>query len=458
MPKPLVFAFVTIVAAGLPFAAASQSNGDMSSMPGHDMSQHDMQKEPEKKSQPAAKPHGWAMPDMDMPGGHEQMMAGALGDYSMMRDSSGTSWQPDSTPMEGIHGMLGDWSTMVHGWVNLIYDHQGGPRGNTKTFSASMLMGMAQRPLGDGRLTLRGMLSLDPLMGKGGYPLLLQTGETANGVTPLIDRQHPHDFLMELSATYSAPLGGGSAFVYAGYPGEPALGPPAFMHRFSAMANPEAPLGHHWLDSTHITFGVVTAGYVFGDWKLEASAFKGREPNQDRWDFDSARLDSGSARLIWNPGANWSLQLSWGYLHSPEQLEPDVDQRRTTASATYNYPFADGNWQTTVAWGRNDNSPGKTLDAFLLESAVSWERHTFFGRAENVAKDELFEEPEPLAGRTFRVSKLSLGYVYDVPLGEHLAAGIGALGSAYSLPATLEPAYGASPVSFMLFARVKTAG
>lgn len=394
------------------------------------------------------------MPGMDM-GAHEHMMAGALGGYSMMRDSSGTSWQPESTPTEGVEGMLGDWSTMVHGWANLVYDNQGGQRGGTKTFSESMLMGMAQRQLGDGQLTLHGMISLDALMGKSGYPLLLQNGETANGVTPLIDRQHPHDFLMELSATYSAPLGNGSAFIYAGYPGEPALGPSTFMHRFSGMDSPEAPIAHHWLDSTHVTFGVVTAGYVFGDWKLEASAFKGREPDQNRWDFDSARLDSGSARLTWNPAANWSLQVSWGYLHSPEQLEPEVDQRRTTASATYNYPFVNGNWQTTLAWGENNNSPGKTLDAFLLESAVSWDRHTVFGRAENVAKDELFTQQDPLAGYSFHVSKLSLGYVYDFPLSDHLKLGLGALGSVYAIPNALDPAYGNSPTSFMLFARMK---
>jgi hypothetical protein len=318
-----------------------------------------------------------------------------------------------------------------------------------------MLMGMAQHSLGGGQLNMRAMFSLDPLMGKSGYPLLLQTGETANGVTPLIDRQHPHDFLMELSATYSAPLGNGSAFVYAGDPGEPALGPPTFMHRFSGMDNPEAPIAHHWLDSTHVTFGVVTVGYVFRDWKLEASAFNGREPDQNRWDFDSARLDSGSARLTWNPDTNWSLQVSSGYLHSSEQLEPELNQRRTTASATYNYPFANGNWQTTLAWGRDNDSPGKTLDAFLLESAVSWDRHTFFGRAENVAKDDLFAQPNPLFGHTFQVSKFSFGYIYDFPLSDHLKLGLGALGSVYALPNALEPAYSNSPTSFMLFARVK---
>jgi len=382
-------------------------------------------------------------------------MAGALGSYSMMRDASGTSWQPDSTPMEGLAGQIGDWSGMLHGWVNFVFDHQGGKRGGEKTFSESMLMGMAQKSAAGGTLTLRGMVSLDPLMGKSGYPLLLQTGETANGVDPLIDRQHPHDFLMELAAIYSVPLSANqSVFLYAGYPGEPALGPPAFMHRFSAGPNPEAPIGHHWLDATHVTFGVITGGFVWDNWKIEASAFNGREPDQYRWDFDSVRLDSGSARLSWNPTPNWSMQASWGYIHSPEGLEPGIDQRRTTASISYNRPFTDGNWQTTLAWGRNDKAPGPALDAWLLESAVAWKQHTLFGRVENDQKDELFEAPHPLAGRTFDVSKFSLGYVYDIPVAEHLKLGFGAVGSLHALPSALHASYGGDPASYMLFTRV----
>jgi len=372
------------------------------------------------------------MPGMDH-GAMPHMMSGALGAYSMMRDASGTSWQPDSTPMAGIHGALWGWSTMLHGGIDLVYDHQGGPRGGDKTFSASMLMGMAQKPLGPGTLTLRAMLSLDPLMGKRGYPLLLQTGETADGVTPLIDRQHPHDLFMELSAAYSVQLAeGSSAFLYAGYPGEPALGPPTFMHRFSGMDDPAAPIAHHWLDSTHITFGVVTGGVVWNGWKLEASAFNGREPDRHRWDFDKLSLDSAAARLTWNPSPDWALQVSYGYIKSPEQLEPAIDQHRITASATYNRPFADGNWQTTLAWGRNIMSGGgDTLDAFLLESAVALGNHTVFARAERADKDELFEAPDPRAGRIFAVSEFSLGYIYDIPLAGPVKLGLGAMGTVY---------------------------
>lgn len=392
----------------------------------------------------------------DMPAMNTIGMRGALGAYPMTRDASGTAWQPDSSPMEGLHGMAGGWATMVHGYATFIYDDQGGPRGADKTFSESMLMGMAEREAAGGTLTLRGMISLDPLMGKSGYPLLLQTGETANGRTELVDRQHPHDFLMEVAGVYSHPLGdAASAFVYVGMPGEPALGPATYMHRFSGEANPEAPISHHWLDSTHVTFGVATAGLVYKDVKLEASSFTGREPDEYRWDFDQPRFDSWSVRLTWNPTRDWSMQVSHGYLHSPEQLQPNVNQRRTTASATYNRQIGGGNWQTTLAWGRDQDRPGNTTDAYLVDSAVSFGRHTVFGRAENVDKDELFAAQPSSAfyGRVFDASKFSLGYFYTVPLNRHLGLDLGGLVSKYALPSALDGAYGSDATSFMLFGR-----
>jgi uncharacterized cupredoxin-like copper-binding protein len=388
--------------------------------------------------------------------GHAPEMQGAFGPYPMTRESSGTSWQPDSSPHGGIDTELSDWMTMTHGFVNLVYDRQGGSRGDSKTFSSSMLMTMAQRPLGDGTLGLRGMISADPLMGKAGYPLLLQTGETADGQRLLVDRQHPHDLFMELSASYSLRLSErSSAFAYAGLPGEPALGPPAFMHRFSGEDNPEAPISHHWLDSTHITFGVVTLGLVLDRFKLEASAFRGREPDQFRYNIETGKLDSASVRLSYNPTKDWALQVSRGRLKSPEQLEPDVDLTRTTASAMYNRQTSAGNWQTTLAWGRNAKTGHEATDAYLLESAIAISGvHTFFGRAERAGKDELFPEGDPLADRTFTVGKLTLGYVYDIPVARHLKIGVGGLMSHYALPGDLEPSYG-NPTSYMVFARVK---
>jgi hypothetical protein len=433
------------------------------SMPGMDHMDH-------KKAAPKSKPSKAHKDHADSPkhemkheatpmdrSEHSMHMQGFYGPYAMSRESSGTAWVPESTPHEGIHTMYGDWMTMLHGYANLVYDHQGGRRGDEKTFVEGMLMGMASHPLAGGTIGFRAMLSPDPAIGKSGYPLLLQTGETANGQEHLIDRQHPHDLFMELATSYSHPLTeDSSVFAYFGYPGEPALGPTTFMHRFSGIDNPEAPIDHHWLDSTHITFGVATLGYVWRNWKIEGSAFNGREPDQYRWNFDDPRFSSYAGRLTYNPTANWSLQVSHGLIRSPEQLEPDVDQHRTTASAMINLPFGDNNWQTTLAWGRNDNAPGNTLNAYLLESAVRLhDTHTFFGRAERAEKDELFDDPDPLAGEIFRVNKLSAGYIYDVPVAEHLKMGIGGLGSIYALSDALDPHYGDNPASFMLFARIK---
>ena len=296
-------------------------------------------------------------------------VTGALGPYTMTREASGTAWQPDSSPHAGAHVTAGRWSLMGHATLFGVYDRQGGPRGGEKVFLSGMAMGMARRPLGPGTLQLRASLSPDALMGRRGYPLLLASGETANGVDPLVDRQHPHDLVMELSASYALPLSGRSSlFVYAGLPGEPAFGPPPFMHRLSAMSSPEAPISHHWLDSTHISFGVVTAGLVVGDVKLEASRFNGREPDQRRFDIETGPLDSTALRLTWNPAPTLSLQASWARLISPEQLEPGVDQRRWSASAHYYQPLGRrARWSTTLAWGRRSRGD-EPLDAFLLEA------------------------------------------------------------------------------------------
>src|SRR5689334_9042641 len=249
---------------------------------------------------------------------HDMMMQGALGPYAMSREASGTSWQPDDTPMEGFHAMTDDWMFMVHGYADLVYDRQGGDRGDEKVFVPGMFMAMGQRPAGPGTWAVRAMLSLDPMMGAKGYPLLFQTGETADGQTHLVDRQHPHDLFMELATTYSVPVGEGSMFGYVGLPGEPALGPPAFMHRASGMRIPEAPLAHHWLDSTHISMGVVTLGMRRGAWTFEASRFNGREPDAHRWDIETRRLDSTSARITWSPSPEWSIQASHADIRSPD--------------------------------------------------------------------------------------------------------------------------------------------
>ena len=398
--------------------------------------------------------HGMDMGGMGM---GAMPMSGMYGPYSMSREASGTAWQPEAARHEGVHLMKGPWMVMLHGFADGVYDNQGGHRGDTKVFSNNMGMAMAQRSLGPGSFGLRAMLSLEPAtIGKEGYPLFLQTGETANGVTQLIDRQHPHDLFMELAGTYSISSGNRSLFVYGGLPGEPAIGPPAFMHRFSGVNIPVAPITHHWLDSTHIAYGVLTGGAVIDRVKVEASAFRGREPDENRWDIESPKFDSHSFRLSVNPTDRWALQVSYGRIHSPEQLEPEVNQDRVTASAMYDGSWGDtGRWEGTLAWGQDRNRPGHTLNAFTVEGAFqSGERHTFFARAERVEKDELFLEPDTRAGQVFQVGELTGGYRYDFIRGDHSAVGIGAAGTLSFVPSELRGDYGDTPASALLFLHV----
>lgn len=389
---------------------------------------------------------------------HTMQMHGMYGTYSIERDTTGTSWQPASTKMPGIHRVRDDWLFMTHGYIMAIYDDQGGPQGGHEFFSENMLMFTAQKDVAQSTFALRSMISLEPATIEcQGYPLLLQTGETCNGKTPLINRQHPHDLFMELAAVYTRRFSeSDSLFAYFGYPGEAALGPPAYIHRFSAFFNPEAPLTHHWLDSTHIVFGVGTLGYVHERLKIDTSIFTGREPEQHRWNFDRPRFDSYSARVSFNPTDNIAAQISYGFLKSPEQLTPDVNTHRTTASLSYNKAWEAGNWQVTAAWGRNQNKPGRILNGYLLESAVEiCSQHVVFGRAEYVAKDELFLAPSPHAGKIFNVGKLDLGYIFEFPLIPYTLWGLGFVGSASFVPSSIKSAYGGTPLSYMAFLRIE---
>ena len=374
-------------------------------------------------------------------------------------DGSGTSRQPASgEAMHGLHLMTGGWMLMLHGYAWSAYTDQSGPRGDAQAFVMSMAMVEARRDLGkDATLTLRSMFSLDPLMGKRGYPSLFATGETANGVTPLIDRQHPHDLFMELSARIEVPVSPTiDAFVYGGPVAEPALGPSAFMHRTSAKYLPLAPITHHWFDSTHIAFGVVTVGLNTARWQIEGSAFRGREPDQYRWDIETPRLDSWSVRATWNPSPNWSTQASYGRLESPEALEPGIDEARTTASVQY----ARGGFSALAGFSAKNRLPGRTLTAWIGEA--NWDlgaHHSLFGRIENVANDELFPNPaDPLHDRPFRVMRGELGYAYRVKLIGPLEAAIGGSGFVVGAPRALDGAYGKSPTGWTGFVKLSVGG
>jgi len=244
-------------------------------------------------------------------------------------------------------------------------------------------------------------------------------------------------------------------FLYAGLPGEPAFGPPAFMHRESIMDSPEAPISHHWLDSTHISFGVITAGIVADKVKLEVSRFNGREPDQHRWNIETGPLDSTAVRLSWNPTAALSLQGSWGDFKDPEQLEPGVDQKRLSASVLYAREVAPG-WKLagTLAWGRKSVDHHKD-DAFAAETSLKHAQWTLFGRGEMTENRELVENTLT-HGPAFRVGKISVGAVHDFRLAEHWSLGLGGLVALNFVPRGLAPLYGgSSPAGGMAFVRLK---
>lgn len=386
-------------------------------------------------------------------------MTGMLGN-SMHREASGTSWQPEATPMEGLHLMKGPWMFMVHGFASGAYDWQSGGRGDDSFFGSNMIMVAGWHEAGINTFGWRTMLSLEPLtVPEEGYPLLFQTGETADGINPLVDHQHPHDLFMEMALTDSIQFSNDfSLYAYVGLPGEPAIGPPVFMHRFSGAELMEAPLGHHLMDSTHVTFGVATLGIIWKEFKLEGSIFNGREPDQHRWDIEIDSLDSYAGRLSYNPTPQWALQVSLAHLSEPEQLEPGVDVERYTASVIYHRQWEPYQWQTILAWGHNTIDADERLNGFLLESACTiGTTHTLMGRLENDDKNELFATNSPLHGENFNITKLSLGYIFDLPAFESLRTGIGTTGGIYFIPENLEPFYGKIPMSLLAFVRIKLA-
>src|SRR5580704_225706 len=318
-------------------------------------------------------------------------------DAAETMEASGTSSNPASSPMNMVRFTAGAWRFMVHGIAFVEDIQQTGPRGGDKFFSTNWFMGEAEHRLGGGTFSVRTMLSLEPAtVTDRRYPELFQTGETAYG-NPIVDGQHPHDFVMELGLHYSHPLGEKTSWeLYAAPVGDPALGPVAFPHRISAEELPEAPLGHHLQDSTHIADEVVTAALRRPHWGAEISGFHGAEPGENRWIIQTGGLDSWSARLSWTPTINWSAQISAGSLHKPEALEPG-NQLRSTASVTYNRPYTKGDWATSVIWGRNHETDTKrNLNSYLLESVARfWEKNYITGRAELVDRDELFAD-QPL--------------------------------------------------------------
>ena len=379
----------------------------------------------------------------------------------MSREGSGTSWLPDSSPMYGRMFMFGENMLMLHGAIFPRYTNVSTRRGDDRLDAPNWLMGMYSHPLGDSaQFGARLMMSLDPLTEGGrGYPLLFQSGESWNG-EPLHDRQHPHDLFDELSLSFSQKFDHDlSSYIYFGYPGEPALGPPTFMHRPSAMDDPDAPIGHHWQDSTHVTFGVATAGLVWRDIKIEGSIFTGREPDEDRYDFDQPDFDSYSGRLSWNPTRNLALQVSYGYIKSPEAIKPELNRHRTTASLIYNLPLGnDSNWSNSFVWGQNNDTVGQgKTQSFLVESDYQRGRDTVYFRWERVEKsgEELVLNPAADT-RVFPVSAYTVGYVRDLSHGNGIDIGLGTQFTINNRPDSLDRYYGDDlGYAFQFFLRIR---
>jgi hypothetical protein len=358
------------------------------------------------------------------------MSKGVLG-IPEARAGSGTAWLPDSSPMHAAHFRSGQWTLMVHGIVAPLYDSQGGPRGDDQFNLINWGMLTARRPAAGGSLALRAMASAEPwTVGPRGYPLLLQSGETYKGA-PLVDRQHPHDLWIELAALWERPIAANlAASVYVAAVGEPAVGPPAFQHRPSAQSDPFAPLGHHWQDATHTTYGAMTAGLFSHAVKVEASAFNGREPDSRRTDFDFRKVDSYSVRVAANPGPRWSLSAWYAYLDSPEELHPGESIHRYGAAVL----TAQGRLNAAFVWGANG-----TRHSLLAEGDLEmWRGHHTFTRLEYVRKSG---EDLVVAPGTYDLGSIVLGYLktWGVGRGEW---GLGVRGSIGRVPAALEPAYG----------------
>lgn len=387
------------------------------------------------------------------------------------------------------------WWITAHGFATLNYRNDGGLRGASDLFSTSMFMFNLSGPMLGGSLELRAMGSLDPIMGREGYPLLYQTGETADGLVPLVDRQHPHDAIIELGVKYTLRIDdGATVFLYLAPVGEPAIGPPVFFHRQSAGTNPVAPISHHWLDATHITSGVVTVGMTTNDQlTLEFSAFNGLEPDQHHWGLTTPRIDSWAFRVTGTVNESWSFQGSVGVLAEPEQLHPRIDVVRLTASIHYQQALPNGVWATTLAWGRNQIRrtiisleeaqasfsepvlnhyvglaelpdlppdelfllfPGIIQNAVLFESAISMGRLGGFFRGEYAKKSELFPPTDLRHSTLYDLAKVDVGGTMDLLRIAGVTLQIGASGSLHFGESELQEIYGRMPKSWMVFSQL----
>ena len=381
----------------------------------------------------------------------------------LMNMSSGTSLNPQSWSMPMKMADLGSWQAMFMAQAFLVDTQATGPRGNDKFYAPNWFMGSAMHSLAGGSLDIEAMLSLDPAtITQRSYPELFQTGETAFG-QPLVDAQHPHDFVMSFALDYAHPLGSTMLQFYYAPVGDPALGPVAFPHRASAAELPQAALSHHWQDSTHIADNVATVALSRKWLRVEASGFYGTEPDENRWNIDWGPMNSYSGRVSIIPSSNWLFQFSAGRIARPERQE-EGDVIRATASLHYTRPVPHGQWSSSLIWGRNHETLAqRNLNSYLAETVFPVTSRDFVtGRIELVDKDELFADQPTLeaqlartAGSTFRVQAYTAGLTHDLFTVHSIETGVGANFTTYVTPSAIHPYYGAHPVSVNVYFRCR---
>lgn len=432
------------------------------------------------------------------------MTAHTLIQAEQQHATSGTSIEPASTPEPMLMTTRHGWNLMLHGEAFATNEQQqaANERGRDGWFSTNWIMPMAQRKLSEGsQLTVRAMFSLEPAtVGRRNYPELFQQGETAYGA-PIVDGQHPHDFLMELAALYDLKLGANTLLsFYAAPVGDPAIGPTAYPHRLSASEDPIAALGHHQEDSTHIAFNVLTGGLTYKWARVELSGFHGGEPSEAHWHFQPSSnghaIDSVSTRLTLSPTPDWTGQYSIAHITSPEALYPGEDQQRQTASVMYHHSFGteaqsmamSGNMglmpgmkmsngstmnmtaaprtglAVTALWGRTKSLADNSKEnSYLLEALLRFAgRNSIWTRLENAGRsNELLLTPgaplpshfseEPIG----HVAAFTFGYDRDFAFGPHLVAAPGAQVTIYRTPSALASTYGSMPTGEVMFVRFR---
>jgi hypothetical protein len=381
--------------------------------------------------------------------------------HFLMGEGAGTATNPSSYSMHMTMKNVGKWNLMTHGYAFLNVIEQSGPRGDDDVFSSNHLMLMAERqPNSKSSVLFRAMLSLEPgTVQDGRYPLLFQTGETAED-RPIVDGQHPHDLFMELSAQYALQLNENTlVHFYAGLRGDPALGPVAYPHRLSAQELPQAALSHHLQDSSHIADDVLTAGIRYKDIRFEFSGFHGAEPDEDRWDLDQGAIDSWSTRVTFTPTPEWAAQISTGHLNEPEELE-EGDIQRTTLAVTNFRPLQHGSLASSFVWGWNHKiQEDLNVYSYLFETLWQFRNVNYAtARFEVVDKEELFvnDPHSDLAHEVFTIKAFTFGYARDFNLIPGFQTGIGANVTFHSIPDELNPVYDSSPKGFLFYLRIRS--